>query len=82
MAITNYLGFSVQGLGFRVCVAVMEPLKKGTLLKDLGTPIVPFCPFFFGVSLLKPKSSQKGTLIINGLLGNLETGCFRNCPVS
>ena len=28
-------------------------------------------PFYFGVSLLKLNSRTKGTLIINGLLGNL-----------
>ena len=31
---------------------------------------MPFCPFYFGVSLLKLNSRKKGTLIINGLLGN------------
>ena len=41
-------------------------------LPKLGTPVVPFCPFYFGVSLLKQKSRKKGTLIIKGLLGNLE----------
>ena len=30
-------------------------------------------PFLFGVSLLKLNSRKKGTLIINGLLGNLGT---------
>ena len=34
----------------------------------LGTPVVPFCPFYLGVSLLKLNSRKKGTLIINGLL--------------
>ena len=37
----------------------------------LGSPVVPFSPFCYGVSLLKPNSSKKGTLIIKGLLGNL-----------
>ena len=32
---------------------------------------MPFCPFDFGVSLLKLNSRKKGTLIINWLLGNL-----------
>ena len=36
-----------------------------------GTPVVPFCPFCLGVSLLKQNSRHKGTLIIYGLLGNL-----------
>ena len=29
-------------------------------------------PFFWGVVLLKLNSRKKGTLVINGLLGNLE----------
>ena len=37
----------------------------------LGTPVVPFCPFYLGVSLFKPNSRKKGTLIIKGFLGNL-----------
>ena len=37
----------------------------------LGTPVVPFFPFYLGVSLLKLNSRKKGTLIIMGLLGNL-----------
>ena len=37
----------------------------------LGSPVVPFYPFSFGVPLLKPNSRKKGTLIIKGLLGNL-----------
>ena len=32
---------------------------------------MPFCPFSFWVPLLKPKSRKKGTLIIEGLLGDL-----------
>ena len=39
--------------------------------KPPRTPTVPFCPFYFGVFLLKLNSKKKGTLIINGLLGNL-----------
>ena len=38
----------------------------------LGTPVIPFCPFYFGVSSLKMKSRKRGTLIIHGLLGNLD----------
>ena len=34
-------------------------------------PVVPFCPFYFGVSLFKLNGRKKGTLTINGLLGNL-----------
>ena len=37
----------------------------------LCTPVVPFCPFYFGVSLLKLNSRKKGTLIINEFPGNL-----------
>ena len=37
---------------------------------QLGSPVVPFCPFSFWVPLLKPNSRKKGTLIIKGLLGN------------
>ena len=40
----------------------------GQLKVDLlGSTVVPFCPFWFGVSLLKPNSSKKGTLTIKGL---------------
>ena len=38
----------------------------------LGAPAVPFYPFSFWVPLLKPNSRKKGTLIIKGLLGNLD----------
>ena len=38
----------------------------------LGSPVVPFCPFYLGVSFLEPNIRKKGTLIIKGLLGNLE----------
>ena len=41
----------------------------GLGFRDLGTPVVPFCPFYLGVS----NSRNKCTLIINGLLGNLES---------
>ena len=37
----------------------------------LGTPVVPFYPFDFGVSLLQLNIKKQGTLIIMGLLGNL-----------
>ena len=33
--------------------------------------VVPICPFYLRVSLLKPEIRKKGTLIIEGLLGNL-----------
>ena len=35
--------------------------------------MVPFCPYCSGVSLLKPNSGKKGTLIIQGTLGNLAS---------
>ena len=35
-------------------------------------PCSTLLPFLFGVSLLKPNSRKKGTLIIRGLLGNLD----------
>ena len=41
-------------------------------ISTLGSPVVPFYPFSFWVPLLKPNSRKKGTLIIKGLLGNLE----------
>ena len=43
-------------------------------LEFLGTPVVPFYPFYFGLSLFKQNSRKKGTLIIKGLLGNLGLG--------
>ena len=41
------------------------------MISLLGTPLVPFFPFYSGVSLLKLNSRKKGTLIIMGLRGNL-----------
>ena len=35
--------------------------------------MVPFCPFYFRVPLIKPNSKKKGTLIVMGLLRNLAT---------
>ena len=52
-------------------VHVADP-KLVLLHKQLGTPVVPFFPFYFGVSLLKLNSRKKGTLIIMRLLGNLD----------
>ena len=40
----------------------------------LGSSVVPFCPFHLGVSLLKPNIMKNGTLMIKGLLGNLDKG--------
>ena len=42
-------------------------------LLQLGSPVVPFCPFYLGVSLSKPIFSEKrGTLTNKGLLGVLR----------
>ena len=39
---------------------------------QVGTPVVPFCPPNFGVSLvIKLNGRKKGTLTFKGLLGNL-----------
>ena len=46
-------------------------LQGSVVPNELGTPVVPFIPFDFGVALLKVSTRKKGTLIINGLLGNL-----------
>ena len=55
---------SVIPLGL-ACVCIRRP----------GTSVV-FFFFFLGVSLLKLCSRKKGTLIINGFLGNLGLGRF------
>ena len=39
--------------------------SKDKMVELLGSPVVPFCPFYFGVPLLKPNIKEKGTLIIN-----------------
>ena len=41
------------------------------LQQKLGSPVVPFGPFYLGFSLLKPNIRKKGTLMIKGSLGNL-----------
>ena len=65
-------GFRIsRDLGLWPAVQCFRILAGGDVL---GTPVVPFCPFNFGVSLLKLNSRKKGTLIINGLLGNLVLG--------
>ena len=48
-----------------------EFMGLGTFQEQLGTPVVSFCPFLFWSLLIKLNSRKKGTLIINGLLGNL-----------
>ena len=47
-------------------------LLRSLWQRELGSPVVPFYPFSFWVPLLEPNSRKKGTLIIKGLLGNLE----------
>ena len=42
-----------------------------------GFPSSTLLPFFGGFPLLKPNSRKKGTLIIKGLLGNLDEGAIR-----
>ena len=36
--------------------------------------VVPFCPFYLGVSWLKPNIREKGTHIIEGVAGELSFG--------
>ena len=49
----------------------METTVEG--IGVLGTPVVPFFSFLiWGVSLLKLRSREKGTLIIKGLLSDLD----------
>ena len=35
--------------------------------------MLPFCAFYFGVSVLKQDIRKKGTLVVKGLLRNLVT---------
>ena len=51
------------------------------IINKLGSPVVPFSPFCYGVSLLKPNSSKKGTFIIKGLLGNLVRLIVQRMPM-
>ena len=46
------------------CGALRSTHSPLLMLVELGTPVVPFCPFHFGVSLLKLNSGKKDTLII------------------
>ena len=41
-------------------------------LTCLGTPVVSFSPFYFGVSSLELNMRKTGTLIIAGLLGGVD----------
>ena len=45
---------------------------NGEYLGGCYSPVLPFYPFSFWVPLLKPNSRKKGTLIIKGLLRNLD----------
>ena len=66
-------------------IGIMENKMEITLMGSrrtsllLGTPVVPFCPFYFGASLLKLNIRNQGTPIIMGLLGNLVTGFYMGC---
>ena len=55
----------------RICAPLTAFIVQ-PVFQMLGSPVVPFYPFSFWVPLLKPNSRKKGTLIIKGLLGNLE----------
>ena len=48
----------------------------------LGTPVVPFGPFYSGVSIFKLNIRKKGTLIIQESLGNLGLGHKATIPCS
>ena len=64
------LGYLISGILMTntTCKASVTLCLPGVVL---GTPVVPFCPFYFEVSLSKLNSRKKGTLVIDGLLGNL-----------
>ena len=64
--------FKVLVLAFWQCTNFMR----------LGSPVLPFCSFSFGDPLLKPNSKNKGTLIIEGLLGNLGELLSRNATLT
>ena len=51
-------------VGFRVLYRVWGLGLRGLGFRGLGSPVAPFCPFWFGVSLLNPNSRKKGALII------------------
>ena len=65
--------------------------NEGMDLYLLGTPVVPFFPFYLGVSFVKLNRRKTGTLSIKGLLGNLANSspyiahcffCFRSFPAN
>ena len=51
---------------------------------QLGTPVVHFFLFYFGVYFLKLNVRKRGTLMIKGLLGNLDSATLgfpdKACP--
>ena len=49
-----------------VIIIAITVVAKNTNNSSLGTPVVPFLPFNLG-----SPSRKKGTLVVNGLLGNL-----------
>ena len=52
-------------------ISVQDNPGQGQSLYHI--PVVSFCPFSFRVPVLKPNGRKKGTLIIKGLLGDLDT---------
>ena len=57
---------------FRVLLSLLMTHLLSPQGLQVGSPVVPFCPFSFWVPLFTPSSRNKGTLIIRGLLGNLD----------
>ena len=76
-------GFRASGLELGSCsgrvVELMNvPGGRGAGFVIARLPSSTLLPFLFGgVSLLKPTLRKKGTLIIKGLLGNLDCHCLR-----
>ena len=54
------------GLQRTISISPCQTLTRN----PLGTRVVHFLPFSVGVCLLKLLTRKKGTLVINGLLGN------------
>ena len=65
------LSTPVVPLRFRESRYLSSTLLGFRDLGNLGTPVVPFSPFYLRVSALKLNIWKKGTLLIKGLLGNL-----------
>ena len=68
--VTALLGVKLQ-LAATLQLVCSSCKLKNVLHPSLGSPVVPFCPFWFGASLLESNSRKKGTLTIKGLLENL-----------